>query len=77
MKWIMVVAMYMAPPSAVDWDGPWKLGMTMTSEDQFDTKAECRTEAIQAIGRIHQGMMAPVRYRCVAIEATLPEGAPR
>jgi hypothetical protein len=28
MKWLLVRAVYAAPPDAVDWDGPWELGMT-------------------------------------------------
>lgn len=77
MKWLLVLMVYTAPPGAVDWDGPWDLGMTSTSEERFDSEAECRNEAIQVIGRVHQGMLAPVRYQCVPVEATLPEGAPR
>ena len=77
MKWLLVISLYQAPPDAVDWDGPWKIGMTQLVEKQFDTAAECRTFATQLIGRLHQGMLAPARYRCVPMEAELPVGAPR
>ena len=77
MKWLLVLTIYFAPPDAVDWDGPWKAGVSNVSEDMFDSESACRTEAVKVIGRVHQGMLAPVRYRCVPIEATLPEGAPR
>lgn len=77
MKWLLVLMVYAAPADAVDWDGPWTLGMTHLVEEPFDTEAECRNEAVQMIGRLHQGMLAPVRFRCVQVEAGLPQGAPR
>lgn len=77
MKWLLIIAIYAAPPDAVDWDGPWELGMTKVMDDPFDSEAECRIFAIQFIGKMHEGMLAPMRYRCVPIEAGLPEGAPR
>jgi hypothetical protein len=77
MKWLLVIAIYAAPPDAVDWDGPWELGMTKLVDQQFDTEAECRNFAVQLIGRMHEGMLAPMRYRCVGVESGLPEGAPR
>jgi hypothetical protein len=77
MKWLLVIAIYAAPPNAVDWDGPWTLGMTKLMDEQFDTEAACRNYAIQLIGRMHDGMLAPMRFRCVGVEAGLPEGAPR
>jgi len=77
MQWLLVFTLYMAPPTAVDWDGPWKAGMNKLSDTVYDSEAECRTDAIQTIGRIHQGMLIPIRYRCVPIESTLPKGATR
>jgi len=76
-KWLLVLAVYAAPPDAVDWDGPWQLGMTKLLDQQFDTEAECRNFAVQLIGRMHEGMLAPMRYRCVSVDAGLPKGAPR
>ena len=77
MVWLLIIAVYQAPPNAVDWDGPWKIGLTSLSEQQFKSEAACRNFAIEAMGRIHQGMLAPLRYRCVPIESSLPPGAPR
>ncbi|GMN12779.1 hypothetical protein MTsPCn7_05550 [Altererythrobacter sp. MTPC7] len=77
MKWVLVFVVYAAPVDAVDWDGPWEVGMTRMVEEPFNSQAECRNAAIQTIGRIHQGMLAPIRYRCVPVEARLPKGAPR
>jgi hypothetical protein len=76
-KWLLVLAVYAAPPDAVDWDGPWDLGMTKLLDRQFNTEAECRNFAVQLIGRMHEGMLAPMRYRCVGVESALPKGAPR
>lgn len=78
MKWLLIIAIYAAPPDSVNWDGPWKLGMTKMLEDEhFDSEAECRYRAIQLIGKLHQDMLAPMRFRCVSIEADLPKGASR
>jgi hypothetical protein len=75
--WILVLAMYGAPPDAVDWDGPWTYMETKVLERQFSSEAECRNTAIKLIGDIHQGLLAPIRYRCVELPAGLPKGAPR
>jgi len=75
--WLLVVAIYTAPPKAVDWDGPWKLGMSRSIDQQFHSEAECRNYAVEFIGRMHQGMLAPMRYQCIAMASTLPKGAPR
>jgi hypothetical protein len=77
MMWILVFALYQAPADAVDWDGPWTFGKTFTSEKQFQSEAECRSAAVKTIGRIHQGMLAPIRYRCINMQASLGKGAPR
>lgn len=77
MKWILIFAVYAAPADAVDWDGPWELGMTKMVEEPFNSEAECRTFAIRMIAKMHEGMLAPMRYRCVAVEADLPKGASR
>lgn len=77
MKWLLVLAIYTAPADAVDWNGPWVADKPVVMDDQFDSAAECRTFAVQLIGRMHQGMLAPMRYRCVEMEDVLPEGAPR
>jgi hypothetical protein len=77
MKWLLIVTIYAAPADAVDWDGPWTFGMAHLVEEQFATEAECRNNAIKLIARMHEGMLAPMRYRCVSIEAGLPTGAPR
>lgn len=77
MVWLLILIVYKAPPDAVDWNGPWTFGMTHVVDERFSSEAECRNAAIQTIGRVHQGMLAPIRFRCVPVEAALPEGAPR
>jgi hypothetical protein len=77
MVWLLILIVYQAPPNAVDWNGPWTAGMSRVMDGHFGSEAECRNAAVQAIGSLHQGMLAPIRYRCVAVEETLPEGAAR
>ena len=77
MVWLLVVMFYAAPDGAVNWDGPWRFGMSKAMERTFSSEAECRNTAIQFIAKMHDGMLAPIRYRCVAVEAGLPRGAPR
>jgi len=77
MKWLLILVVYAAPDDAVNWDGPWSFGMTHLVETPFDSEAACRNAAVQAIGRIHQNMLAPIRYRCVSVEDALPKDAPR
>jgi hypothetical protein len=77
MKWLLVLTIYFAPDDAVDWDGPWTLGKAHLVEEQFKTEAECRNSAIRFIARMHEGMLAPMRYRCIPVEAGLAKGASR
>jgi hypothetical protein len=77
MVWLLILVVYQAPADAVDWNGPWKFGMSQASKPTFQSEAECRNAAIEAIGRIHQGMLAPIRFRCVSVESGLPKNAPR
>jgi hypothetical protein len=75
--WLMLMVIYAAPADAVDWDGPWSVGMTQVPDRHYASEAECRNDAIQIIGRLHQSMLAPARFRCVEVDATLPKGAAR
>ena len=77
MVWIVLVSIYAAPANATDWDGPWKLGMNRALDQTFESEGACRNAAIQFIGKMHQGMLAPMRYKCVGVSAGLPIGAPR
>jgi hypothetical protein len=77
MKWLLIVAIYAAPYDSVNWDGPWELGMTKILEQRFDSEAECRNSAIRLIAKMHEGMLAPMRFRCVSIDDKLPKGTAR
>jgi hypothetical protein len=77
MKWLLVLTVYAAPDDAVDWDGPWTFGMARLVEEQFDTEVECRNYAVRLVARMHEGLRAPIRYRCIPVESGLPKGAPR
>ena len=77
MIWLVVLNFYAAPPNAVDWNGPWKLGTSRINDRQFATEAQCRNAAIELVGQMHQGMLAPIRFKCVGIAAGLPVDAPR
>jgi len=77
MIWLMVFVIYQAPPQATNWDGPWKLGKPEVIDRPFATEAQCRNAAIQFIGRMHQGMLAPIRYKCVPFDGGLPKSAVR
>jgi hypothetical protein len=75
--WVLVVVIYAAPYNAVDWDGPWNFGMSKVVEKPFKSEAECRNTAIQFIAKMHEGMLAPMRFQCVPFASTLPKAAPR
>ena len=77
MIWLLVFSIYAAPANAVDWNGPWALGDSKVIGQGFKSEAECRNSAVQFIGRMQQGMLAPMRFKCVAVAAGLPVNAPR
>ena len=77
MKWLLIITIYTAPPSAVDWNGPWDLGTAKMFEQPFESEASCRSTAVRFIAKMHEGMLAPMRFRCVSVEAGLPKGASR
>ena len=77
MVWVLVVLVYVAPNGAVNWDGPWRHEISKAMDKTFTTEADCRNAAITFIAKMHEGMLAPMRYRCMAVEAGLPRGAPR
>ncbi len=77
MIWLLVLSIYAAPPNAVNWNGPWTHGESRLMEQHFGSEAEYRNSAIQFIGKMHQGMLAPMRFKCIAVAAGLPVNAPR
>lgn len=77
MVWLLILVVYAAPDDAVNWSGPWTFGMTRVMENHYRSEVECRNSAVELIGRIHEGMRAPIRYRCVQVPGSLPKGAAR
>lgn len=76
--WVIVLLVYAAPPTAVAWPGPWTKGMVLAGKDFFRSEGECRTAAVQWIGRLYAGgMLGPARFQCVPFPDGLPVGAPR
>ena len=77
MVWMLLLVVYHAPDNATNWNGPWTFGTPFLDDKQYQSEADCRNAAIQKIGRIHQGMLAPIRYRCVSVPAELQRDASR
>ncbi len=77
MVWLLVFSIYVGPSDSVDWNGPWKLGVSRLAGSPFQSEVECRNFAIQFIAKMHQGILAPMRFKCLSVEASLPENAPR
>ena len=76
--WVIVLLVYAAPPTAVDWPGPWSKGMAIVAKDFFSSEGLCRNAAVAWIGRVHAaGMLAPARFQCVPFPDSVPVGAPR
>jgi len=74
--WIMVLSIYVAPSESVDWDGPWKFEKPRVQEQTFNTEIECRSYAVHFIGRLHQVMTVPMRFKCVSFDASIHKGEP-
>ncbi len=72
MIWIAVLVAYQAPHDAINWRGPWTRGVILAGENFYASEAECRTDTERRIVRIHQGMKAPILYRCVPFNESLP-----
>jgi len=72
MTWVAIVLVYQAPADAVDWRGPWTRGMTIGGKDFFPSERACKAETEGRITRMHQGMKAPMLYRCVPFPESLP-----
>ena len=78
MVWFLIFHIYVAPADAINWDGPWTIDdKPLTVERYFRSQAECDDAAKKIIAKMHEGMLAPMRYNCVAIPSSLPKGAPR
>ena len=74
MIWLLLIVFYAAPDNAVNWDGPWKAGMSKLMDQRFASEADCRSQAIQFIGKMHEGMLAPMRFRWRCRRGVSPKG---
>jgi hypothetical protein len=70
--WVAVLVVYVAPPDAVGWQGPWTRGKTVARPNFFASEAECRANTEAMIKDMHQGMLAPILYRCVPFQESVP-----
>ena len=75
--WLLILVVYAAPPDAVNWKGPWELGIAVLREERFVDEANCLNAGFQIKAKINQDMLAPVRFHCVRVDAGLPAGVPR
>jgi hypothetical protein len=75
--WVLMIVLYRGPENSVNWNGPWKFGLSKSLEKTFNSEAECGTAALETIAKLHQEMAAPMRYKCVGFDEGLPKGAPR
>jgi hypothetical protein len=71
--WVAVLVVYVAPSSdAVNWEGPWTRDNVSAGQNFFSSEAECRADTEARIKAIHEQMRAPILYRCVSFQESLP-----
>ena len=75
--WLLILMVYVAPSNAVNWKGAWKLGPALVREERFKSEANCLAAGHEIKSNLNKGMLAPVRYQCIRVDAGLPEGATR
>jgi hypothetical protein len=75
--WVLLLGIYAAPANAINWDGPWESGMFVADEKPLKSEEECQKKAKFMISKMHNEMLAPIRFKCVAFDQSLPKGAPR
>lgn len=68
---------YTAPSDAVNWYGSWELGPAVLRDERFSSEANCLSAGFEIKSKLNQGMLAPVRYQCIEVDAGLPAGATR
>ena len=75
--WLLILVVYGAPPDAVNWKGPWELGPAVLRDERFANEASCLGAGSRIKASLNEGMLAPVRYHCIRVDAGLPPGAQR
>ena len=75
--WLLILVVYVAPPDAVNWRGDWQLGPALVRDERFTTKDSCLNTGRQVKAKLNEGMLAPVRYHCIKVDADLPADTKR
>ena len=75
--WLLLLVVYTAPPDAVNWSGEWQLGPALVRKERFTNEAHCLNTGSQIKAKLNEGMMVPVRYHCVEVDAWLPSNSQR
>ena len=75
--WLLLIAIYVAPPDAVNWQGSWELGITRLMEQHYETEKACLSGGEELKARLNEGMLAPVRFHCIQLPGELPAGIDR
>ena len=75
--WLLLIVVYVAPPDAVNWKGNWQLGPALVRDERFANEASCLNAGSQIKTKLKEGMLAPVRYHCIKVDAGLPPDVER
>ena len=75
--WLLLIVVYVAPPDAVNWKGTWQLGPALVRDERFANEASCLNAGSQIKTKLNEGMLAPVRYHCIKVDAGLPPDVER
>lgn len=75
--WLLILMVYTAPSNAVNWKGSWELGPVVLRDERFSSEANCLAAGYEIKSKLNQGMLAPIRYQCIGVDAGLPAGVPR
>lgn len=75
--WLLILMVYTAPSNAVNWKGSWELGHVVLRDERFSSEANCLAAGYEIKSKLNQGMLAPIRYQCIGVDAGLPAGVPR
>ena len=72
MKWLLILTIYFAPPDAVDWDGPWKIGVSNVSDETFDDEPEEDVvERLQAEMAVMKAILMAERAEAASLRARM------
>lgn len=75
--WLLILMIYTAPSDSVNWKGSWELGPAVLRDERFSSEADCLAAGMKIKSSLNQGMLAPIRYQCIGVDAELPAGTMR